>query len=510
MGSSIGLSAKGTPVCFLVLLILVNSTSGQSRPGDIDTTFGSGGVSITRVGSIFTGYNGPSTMLLQPDGKILVCGQIDNYGGDGHFFLARLTSSGALDPTFGSQGMIISSPNDAYPGADMALQPDGRIVIVGHDGGQVSLQRYEQNGFIDHSFGDGGTATLEIEGGASSVALQRDGKIVVAAYQWDQPPRIIRLNSDGSPDEAFADGGILLSDPFDMRGLRSVLIQPDGKLLAIGGIPHQTCCATSGIAIMRYLPDGSRDGSFGSNGRVIRSNLAIEFPEDAVLQPDGKILVSSRGDNSSFPTAYGGRLTRFNINGSIDTGFTPGNVSLWGSAMPAGVPWKLAIQPDGKLVMAGIVNQTGTAQFALVRLTPNGSPDSGFGVNGTSFPYLVGGAADISIQRDGKIVAFGGESAYEQLYDFWATRIHGDPRFFISGRVTTPEGHGLRNVQVTITGTDGVSRTVTTSSFGTYRFENVASGPTYTLSVASKRYRFAPRIVQVSGDLSNIDLVGLE
>jgi uncharacterized delta-60 repeat protein len=505
MRARIRLCAYHTIACHLILLTFVHLTPAQSRPGDIDTTFGSGGVSLTRFSNIYTGYFGPSTLLIQPDGKILVCGQIDIYGKDGYFFIARLQPSGVLDPTFGSQGMIIgpSPDNGAYPGADMALQPDGRIVIVGHNGGQVSLQRYEPNGFIDHSFGEGGTATLEIEGSASRVALQSDGKILVAMYHYENPPRIVRLNSDGSLDGSFAEEGVLIPVPSDMRGIGKIFLQPDGKLVTVGGIPHQTPGTTSGIAIIRYLTDGSRDSSFGSNGRVVLSHYTIESPEDAVLQPDGKIVVSSRGWDSAPP--YQSRLSRFNTDGSIDSSFAFGTTTLFG------VPWRLAAQPDSKLIVAGsewIAHNTYRAIH--FRLNQNGSPDDGFGLNGMAYPGYGSNPDDMLIQPDGKILSFGRASGYGGAYEFWVMRTHGDPRFSVSGRVTTPQGQGLRNAAVTITGSDGTSNTVRTSSFGIYRFENIATGPTYTISAASKRYRFTPRVAQVTGNLSNFDLIGLE
>ena len=148
----------------ILTVVFLSAAHVRTAPGELDTSFGDGGVSLTYVLNNYTGYNGPSTMLLQPDGKILVCGQIDIYGDDGQFFLARLTPSGSLDPTFGYQGIIVSSYNDPYVGADMALQPDGRIVVVGNHGDHVVLQRYDSNGDLDLSFGDGGTALLEIDG----------------------------------------------------------------------------------------------------------------------------------------------------------------------------------------------------------------------------------------------------------------------------------------------------------------------------------------------------------
>ena len=80
----------------------------------------------------------------------------------------------------------------------------------------------------------------------------------------------------------------------------------------------------------------------------------------------------------------------------------------------------------------------------------------------------------------------------------------------VSGRVLTPDGRGLRNARVTITDQNGVSRTVTTSSFGYYRFDEVETGQTYTVSVGSRSYRFASRTLQVFDNLSDVDFVGLE
>ena len=137
------------------------SASISAAPGDLDLSFGSGGIVVTS----FSGqgnYDAARTVLVQPDGKIVVCGRIsDNtVDDDKPFFLARYDSTGVLDPSFGAGGRIISPTySDTYVGNDMALQPDGKIVTVGgsaNAGSGFMIYRYNANGTLDASFGTGG------------------------------------------------------------------------------------------------------------------------------------------------------------------------------------------------------------------------------------------------------------------------------------------------------------------------------------------------------------------
>ncbi|HEV7394868.1 MAG TPA: delta-60 repeat domain-containing protein, partial [Pyrinomonadaceae bacterium] len=210
--------------------------------GSLDDSFGAGG----RVITDFNGgeHDGVGDMVLQSDGRLVVAGSVLAPGGGGiDLGLARYLSDGSLDPNFGSSGKVATHLSGRISGASgMVLQPDGKLVIAGQTGestrSDIAVVRYNNNGSLDTSFGNGGQVTTHFDGGsnvsvsASDIALQPDGKIVVAGhyiqdYSVAAVFALARYNSDGSLDSGFADGGKLITN---VTGFASgVVVQPDGK-----------------------------------------------------------------------------------------------------------------------------------------------------------------------------------------------------------------------------------------------------------------------------------------
>src|SRR5262249_46861010 len=219
--------------------------------GSLDTTFGSGG---TVVRTDFSGLY--AALVLQPDGKIVVA------GGNGDFVLARYNDDGSLDTTFGSGGTLTTdfSGRDDEPYA-LAIQSDGKIVAAGRTtttSGTVlsdfALARYNSDGSLDMTFATGGKVTTTFPspfpGGAYALALQPDGKIVAAGggFLVESGIRLARYNSDGSLDITFGVGGkVGLYDP----DAKAVALQPDGKIVVA------TYPFVSDVGLVRYNNDGS-------------------------------------------------------------------------------------------------------------------------------------------------------------------------------------------------------------------------------------------------------------
>src|SRR6266508_2775550 len=295
--------------------------------------------------------------------------------------------AGQLDPTFGSSGKILTPIGSGGDGAtSVAIQSDGKIVAAGYSGngsnGDFALARYNPNGSLDSSFGSGGKVTTPMGSAnddVNSVAIQSDGKIVVAGYSRNGPNddfALARYNPDGSLDSSFGSGG-KVTTPIGSshEGAYSVAIQSDGKIVAAG-------YSVNGIhvifALARYNPDGSLDSSFGSGGKVT-TPIGVSSDDRAwsvAIQSDGKIIAAG---STAIPSGADFAVARYNLDGSLDASFGSGGkvITPIGSAFDGAN--SVAIQSDGKVVAAGYGYNGSNYDFALARylgdlLTPMPTP----------------------------------------------------------------------------------------------------------------------------------------
>jgi uncharacterized delta-60 repeat protein len=305
--------------------ILVGGTGGDgphffwvlaryNPDGTLDTTFGNGGKLVTNP-SPSGYYNELWDLALQPDGKILAAGNIDT-GSDTEFAVARYNPNGSLDTYFGASGIATSHPTPG--GGDRAysvlVQPDGGIVLVGgtNGGNSVShfaLSRFMPWGYLDYTFGSGGTVITDIPGNyeeAFDAALQPDGKIV-AVGQTDLSGSfpsvydfaLARYNANGSLDTSFGSGGIVTTNFGGNDQAEGVALAGDGRIVVTGGGVTKSN-STMYTVIADYNADGSLGNSYlGRNTGVQGQALAI--------QPDGRVVAVS-----SQNTAFGGFVERFN------------------------------------------------------------------------------------------------------------------------------------------------------------------------------------------------------
>lgn len=373
----------------VALLLVVGPAEGS--PGALDPSFGSAGAVLTTIAS---GSTAATALAVQPDGKILAGGETA-VGSVEEFALARYNLDGSLDASFGSGGKVTTAIGAGSLANALVLQPNGKIIAAGGSSEDFAVARYNPDGSLDTSFGTGGKVTTPIPtaygGEAYAAALQTDGKIVVGGSSGDNRDFVIaRYNPNGSLDTSFGTGGIVTTATGYVRALA---LQPDGKIVAVGGYDP-------GFALARYNPDGSLDTSFGAGGIVtLDSTPGFQQANGVVLQPDGRIVI---GGESAEHFA----LLRFSTDGTLDTNFGS-VVSHVGS--PPMVGQALVRQPDGKLVLAGYYGSTEHG-FALARYNADGSPDAAFGVSGiVTTPLGVHGAAAnaVALEPDGKILAGG-------------------------------------------------------------------------------------------------------
>ena len=339
-----------------------------------------------------------------------------------------------LDHSFGSDGRVTTSIS---PGGDtvhaIAVQPDGKILAVGSSGSKAewALARYDADGSLDSTFGEGGIITTDItsnEDEAFAVAIQIDGKIVVAGAA-DTYARfaLARYNTDGTLDQTFGTGGEVTTDFTSGHSdfARNVAIQADGKIV-VGGPSNDA--GASEFALVRYNADGTLDASFGDGGKVTTGFHARDDDWDLTIQTDGKIVAAGYGAGTF-------AVARYRRDGTLDPAFgTGGQVSDIG-----GAAFGVAVQPDGKIVLGG----TSDSKFALARYDANGRIDRTFGKRGllTSDVLAWAAGARIVVQPDGKIVAAGGDKPQP---GFAVARFNADgtldPTFGTNGVITSDFG----------------------------------------------------------------------
>jgi uncharacterized delta-60 repeat protein len=404
---------SGTARAIAVLWLVVSSLAA-ALPGAPDATFGSGfGTVFTPIGS---GTDVAYSLALQPDGMIVVAGTCSN-GTDYDFCLARYLVNGALDTNFNGIGKVLTTIGNGNDGAySLALQPDGKIVVSGSclNGTTYDfcLARYLASGALDLSFNGSGKVITAIGSGtdaAYSVALQPDGKIVVAgrcANGTNTDFCLARYLASGALDVSLNGTGTVITTIGGGSDVaRGVALQADGKIVVAGYCTNGT---TYDFCLARYLASGALDVSFNGSGTVITPiGVGDDYAISLALQPDGKIIVSgvcSNGANSDFC------LARYLANGAFDTSFnsTGKVITPIGSSDDYG--YSVALQPDDKIVVAGYCSNGVNLDFCLARYLANGTLDTSFGSTGKVIT-VIGSGTDVAnsaaLQPDGKIVVAG-------------------------------------------------------------------------------------------------------
>lgn len=395
--------------------------------GSLDATFDPG-----------VGPNGSVNVLaVQPDGRVLTCGEFSQINGITRHSIARLNPNGSLDALFDpgvgfdenisvqtvatqadgkilmagsrfifhqpSAGFVIrvntdnstdatldpgTGPNGSI--ASLAVQPDGKILAGGYftqvnTTSRIRIARFHADGSLDATFDPGAGANAEV----LALALQPDGKVVMGGLftqvQGIGRNRIARLDANGALETTFSDPSLGASDR-----IFALAVQPDGKILAAGNFTYFNGPVRNRVA--RLNADGSLDTTFCPTGAG---------PNDLVwalaLQPDGKMVIGGRFTQVAGTGRI--RLARLNTDGSLDTTFDPG-------AGANGEISAIALQPDGKILIGGnFTTINNTARIRLARLNPNGSLDTTFS------SISAAGANDwvstFAIQADGKILVGG-------------------------------------------------------------------------------------------------------
>lgn len=339
----------------------------------------------TRDASFDTSSGGNDSVLslaVQPDGRICLAGNFTQWAGAPRGYIARVNSDGTFDSSF-APGAGAHSTVDS-----LALQPDGRLLIGGvfawYDGARRGcVARVGADGVLDMSF----NARWGVHGLVAAIAAVEAGKTLLVGpfthYNGIRRNGLVRVHPNGDPDLAFDPRGGAPS------GLYNVALQRDGKAIVAGEFASYDGVARINLA--RVHTDGSLDGSFDPGSSTDDRVLSV------VVQDDGRILIA--GDFSSYRGVTRNRTARLLPDGGLDPSFDPG-------AGPDGAVTKLLVQPDGRVLLAGYFDGYGAAlRRRLARLLPSGALDPSF-VSALNFNFneIV---ADFALQRDGRLVVAG-------------------------------------------------------------------------------------------------------
>jgi uncharacterized delta-60 repeat protein len=389
----------------LAIGALAGAPALAAGAGSIDTSFGIAGFSTVALGT----SAGAAAVVVQGDGKIVTAGQTE-VNGENEIVATRMTTSGALDPTFGSGGVVtvrINGGAGVDSGAGLALQADGKIVIAGsgRDGTYGPLTfvavRLTVNGSLDQSFGVGGVSNVAIGSTsiANAVVIQSDGKIVLAgtALGTHNEFAAARLNPDGTLDHSFGSAGTV-TVPSYTGSAWGLGLQSNGQLVLAGQTDYSNSSVSGAQQFMavRLNPDGSMDAGFGQGGVVTVPIGSTALGYGVAVQGDGKLILAG----PAFTTTGVNAAVRLTSGGALDPTYGTGGV---------------ATVPDWYGANGIVLDQAGRALLpavgaSVLRMNTDGSADATFGSAGNVLAKLgtndaANGAA---VQSDGKILLAGG------------------------------------------------------------------------------------------------------
>jgi len=426
-------SGRLTLTLMLVASVLW-ATPAEGAPGDLDRTFRHDGTVITNL----TPWNeNVGDVAIQANGKIVVVGRVSSHGGYGSFAVVRYLPDGRLDDRFGGDGVVttnIAKREDAA--SAVAIQFDGKIVVAGTAAvagrDAIVVARYRRAGGLDRSFGDAGRVIVHVAPGdgnevANDVAIQADGKIVVVGTMLDAHDfALARLDPGGTLDTTFAgDGTVTTGFGAGRAAASAAAIRSDGTIVVAG--QSWTLAGFDGINVVRYEADGDVDMGFGIDGVA-----SAEFTEGTdgggdsagavAIQPDGAIVVAGDAGGAAEYTSKFG-LARFDDQGSLDPSFRGDGTAVTNFTRWDDSASDLAIQSDGMIVAVGVAG-FGWGRQATFALAR----------------YRTDGMLDASFGVDGKLrTRVGGAQPGQQIdiVGSWANAValQADGRIVVAGDI---------------------------------------------------------------------------
>ncbi len=401
--------------------------SGATTPGSLDGSFGGDGKATVDFGTY--GKQGAGDVAVRGDGKVLLAGVLA--GTTQLWAVARLRANGAPDPTFSGNGRAVTAIGSDDSANAILIRSNGRMLVGGMSDGAFALVAYKANGALDDSWGEDGIVTTPIPAGDGEIQHLRrlDGGAIFAAGRAGSRAVVVRYLSDGTPDESYGDAGLVTGPEFAGQLLK-VRVEPDGAILATGASLFNEDSVT-GVRAERYDAAGEPLESFGEAGGATMFYPGAEAGRGRAIvrQPDGKTLVAGsvfgEGDYRYHV------VVRFLEDGTLDPTFGPTTDSIDGVIRGLhGCCYAqfndLELSSDGKITVAGY-NEGDSPQGILVgRYKPSGKPDLTFGVQQGFRVFSLGTSSQANALTiaDGRIVVAGRKGLTPSSSAFAVARLH--------------------------------------------------------------------------------------
>ncbi|MBL0053512.1 MAG: T9SS type A sorting domain-containing protein [Bacteroidetes bacterium] len=397
---------------FASLFIFMNV---NAQPGTLDPSFGSAGTAVFAPG---TQHDVATDIVALPDTTTIICAstKLNNIT---QGILMHILSDGTMDSTFGVNGLaILNIGKETYP-YELALQPDGKLVVVGTtyvtvSDGDVFIARFNSNGTLDTSFNSTG---INIPGYSTSeeafecLTIQPDGKIVCAGSTQAVPFSgclFARFNTNGKIDNTFGTNGFtMVNGSTQDERIYSIGLLSSGNIIG-GGYGYVSANFSIKSILVKLNNNGQPVSNFGTNGYLLTPFFSGEnYCYGITVHNDSIFSTGYHTPNNSLILGY---CAKFDSSGIPDQNFGSNGLTSFGSAV-FNFGYNVLVQPDNKiLVCGGSGVGFGDRDFILARFLQNGSPDAAFGTNGvtlTSFGGMWDEANAMCLQTDGKIVLAG-------------------------------------------------------------------------------------------------------
>lgn len=423
---TVSATLQGTPVS---VNHSITTSTGNGSPGTLDTTFDGDGYQTLNVTSSSTDWNPAESVQVQPnDGKIVTIGQVQ-VGGN-RFVITRLNQDGSLDTTFNSTGKLEVYGTEGVPGRALRLQPDGKIIVGGTQGGSIYLARINSDGTLDSTFGTSGKRTI-VTGYSfawvEQILIQQDGKILLTGLIQQGSPAafyatVTRLDATGSLDTDFGTGGHAIFSDSDTVAY-AIGLTTDGKIVAGG---YTGSGASQNFLVYRLMSSGALDTTFGTSGKttVSLSSTTRDRIESLAVLPDDSIIAGGYAAVVS-PSADYARigLAKFTAAGALDTTFNSTGYYLGTAQMNdiGGNFWMTILrEPTGNILAlagrrhnaAGQVPSKNTVMY-VERRDATGQLDTNFNTPNGNIDIIFAGGGDFDMLRhaalapDGRIIIVG-------------------------------------------------------------------------------------------------------
>ena len=429
-------------------------------------------------------YDFATSVLVQPDGKIVTAGYADySFGGNHKFAVSRQNADGSLDTSFGGTGKVTVQMGSVSSGAEaIVMQPDGKFVLVGsaYNGvrSQATILRLNSNGSLDTSFDADGKLVLSLgsfNDDALAVTVQTDNKIVVAGYTHNGVNNdfaVLRLNANGSVDASFGVAGKAVIPIGTAEDYAYSVVAVHSQKTLVAGYARNG--GNADFALIQLNANGSLDTNFGTNGKVVVPiGAGDDIASQVIINSSGNIFVvgsAAGATGNDFAIAKfengGDPYPGFGTNGKVIVSFGSGN----------DVAKSVSVDASGRVVVAGYSVQGGFEQTAFLRLNDNGTLDTSFGVGGKLLLPIGTDNSNVEkviTQPDGKLVAVGSAS-FGALEPFLVFRLNPDGSYDKTFGGNSP----VNTLGATLAYTENGAAMVMDSDVGVYDIE-LASGANF-------------------------------